>query len=50
MECTVTGRQMAVGRELRHLIGQRLRPLDRLLGDALVSAEMVLTTQHHPCD
>ena len=49
MECTVTGRHLEIGRELRDLIDQRLLPLERLLGDALVSAEMVLTAEHRRC-
>ncbi len=49
MECRVTGRHLEIGRELRDLIDQRLLPIERLLGDALVSAEMVLVAEHHQC-
>ena len=47
MECTVTGRHMEISGELRRLIDRRLLPLERLLGDALVSADMVMATKHH---
>ncbi len=43
MECRATGRHLEIGRELRDLIDQRL------LGDALVSAEIVLVAEHHRC-
>ena len=49
MECTVTGRHMEISSELRHLVDRRLLPLERLLGDALVSADMVMATEHHLC-
>ena len=49
MECTVTGRHMEISGDLRHLVDRRLLPLKRLLGDALVSADMVLATEHHRC-
>jgi len=49
MKCRVTGRHLEIARELRDLIDQRLLPLERLLGDALVSAEMVLVAEHHRC-
>ena len=49
MECRVTGRHLEIGRELHDLIDQRLLPLERLLGDALVSAEMVLVADDHRC-
>ena len=49
MQCIVTGRHMEVGSGLRDLIDQRLLPLERLLGDAVVSAEMVLAAEHHLC-
>ena len=49
MECTVTGRHMEISSELRHLVDRRLLPLERLLGDALVSADIVMATEHHRC-
>ena len=49
MECTVTGRHMEVSSVLRDLVHQRLLPLERLLGDAIVSADIVLTAERHLC-
>jgi ribosome-associated translation inhibitor RaiA len=49
MECTVTGRHMEISSELRQLIDRRLLPLERLLGDALVSADRGMATEHHQC-
>ena len=49
VECTVTGRHMEISSELRHLVDRRILPLERLLGDALVSADMVMATEHHLC-
>lgn len=49
MECTVTGKHMEVSDGLRDLIHRRLRPVERLLGDAVVSADMVLTAEHKLC-
>ncbi|TDI19461.1 MAG: hypothetical protein E2P06_16390 [Acidobacteria bacterium] len=49
MECTVTGRHMEISSTLRDLVRQRLLPLERLLGDALVSAEIVLAAERHVC-
>ena len=49
MECTLTGRNIEVGTELRDLIHRRLVPIERLLGDAIVSADMVLTTERRLC-
>ena len=49
MECTVTGKQMEVTSELRELIHRRLLPLERLLGDAIVSANVVLGSEHQLC-
>ncbi len=46
MECTVTGPHMEISSELRHLVERRLLPLERLLGDALVSADMVMATEY----
>ena len=40
---------MEISGELRRLIDRRLLPLERLLGDALVSADMVMATKHHRC-
>ena len=40
---------MEISGELRRLIDRRLLPLERLLGAALVSAAMVMATQHHRC-
>ena len=49
MKCTVTGRHMEINGELRDLIDRRLLPLECLLGDALVSADMVLAAERHLC-
>ena len=38
---------MEISVELRRLVDRRLLPLERLLGDALVSADMVMATMHH---
>ena len=40
---------MEISVELRRLVDRRLLPLERLLGDALVSADMVMATKHHRC-
>jgi ribosomal subunit interface protein len=48
MDCTLTGRHVEVTEELRELIERRLAPLDRLLGDAAISADMVLTAAERP--
>ncbi len=47
MECTVTGRHMEIGSALRDLVHRRLLPLERLLGDSIVSADMVLSAERH---
>ena len=49
MECMVTGRHIEINGELRDLIDRRLLPLERLLGDAIVSADMVLAAEGHLC-
>ena len=49
IDCNVTGRNMEVSPELRELIQRRLLPLERLLGDAVVSADMVLVSEHRLC-
>jgi ribosomal subunit interface protein len=49
MQYTVTGRHMEISSELRQLVDGRLLPLERLLGDALVSADMVMSTEQHQC-
>ena len=49
MECTITGRHVVISAELRRLINQRLLPLERLMGDVLVSANIVLATEHDQC-
>tara|TARA_B100000029_G_C16696972_1_gene637908 strand:+ start:121 stop:477 length:357 start_codon:yes stop_codon:yes gene_type:complete len=49
MECTLTGRGLQITPELRELIDRRLHPLERVLGDALVSADMVLSSAHGQC-
>lgn len=48
MECKLTGRHVEVTETLRELIERRLAPLDRVLGDAAVSADMVLTAGERP--
>jgi len=40
---------MEVSSELRDLIHRRLQPLERLLGDAIVSADVVLAAEHRLC-
>ena len=47
MDCTVTGRHVEVSSVVRDLVRQRLLPLERLLGDAIVSADMVLAAERH---
>jgi ribosomal subunit interface protein len=49
MQYTLTARNVSVNDELRDLIEKRLQPLERVLGDALVSAEFVLSTARHLC-
>ena len=49
MTCTVTGRHMETTGAVHDLIDQRLLPLERLLGDAVVSANMVLAAERHLC-
>ena len=49
MQYTLTARSISVNDELRDLIDKRLLPLERVLGDALVSAEMVLSSSRHLC-
>ena len=40
---------MEISGAVRDLIHQRLLPLERLLGDAIVSADMVLAAETHLC-
>ena len=47
MECTLTGRNTQVTPELRDLVLRRLSSLERLIGDAVVSADMVVATERH---
>ena len=50
MQYTLTARNVPVNDELRDLIDKRLLPLERVLDDALVSAEVVLSSaRHHLC-
>ena len=49
MQYTLTARHLSVNDELRDLIDKRLLPLERVLGDALVSAEVVLSSARHLC-
>lgn len=49
MQYTLTARNVPVNDDLRDLIGKRLQPLERVLGDALVSAEVVLSASRHLC-
>lgn len=49
MEYTLTARNVPVNDELRGLIDKRLLPLERVLGDAFVSAEVVLSSARHLC-
>jgi len=49
MECTLTGRNVQITPELRDLIDRRLHPIERVLGEAIVSADMVLSSEHGQC-
>ena len=49
MQYTLTARNVPVNDELRDLIDKRLLPLERVLGDAFVSAEVVLSSARHLC-
>ena len=49
MQYTLTARNVPVSDELRDLIDKRLQPLERVLGDALVSVEVVLSMARHLC-
>ena len=49
MQYTLTARNIPVNDELRDLIDKRLLPLERVLGDALISAEVVLSSARHLC-
>ena len=49
MQYTLTARNVSVNDELRDLIDKRLLPLERVLGDAFVSAEVVLSSARHLC-
>jgi ribosome-associated translation inhibitor RaiA len=49
MDCTLTARNTQITPELRDLIDHRLQPLERVLGEALVSADMVLSSDHRQC-
>jgi ribosomal subunit interface protein len=45
MKLVVTGRQLTIAARMRLLIQGRLRRLDRLLGEAAVSAQCVMTEE-----
>ena len=47
MGCRLTGRHAKVTDELRDLVARRLAPLERLLGDTVVSADMVLSSERN---
>jgi putative sigma-54 modulation protein len=49
IEFTVTGRHVQVTDEMRDLITQRLAPLERLLGDAIISTHVMLNAEHQRC-
>ena len=49
MQYTLTARNVPLNDELRDLIDRRLLPLERVLGDAFVSAEVVLSSSRHLC-
>ena len=49
MQYTLTARNVPVNDELRDLIDKRLLPLERVLGDAFISAEVVLSSARHLC-
>ena len=40
---------MEISGELRRLLDRGLLPLERLFGDALMLADMVMATKHHRC-
>lgn len=49
MKTTVTGRHIEVTSDLRDLIHRKLEKLERLLNDAAVSAQVILSQEHHSC-
>ena len=47
MDCRLTARHVKVTDELRDLVARRLTPLERLLGDTVVSPDMVLSSERN---
>jgi putative sigma-54 modulation protein len=47
MRIVVTGRHVAITPELRRLVDRRLAKVDRVLGDAAVSGQIVLTQEKY---
>ncbi len=47
MDCRLTARHVKVTDELRDLVARRLTPVDRALGDTVVSADMVLSSERN---
>ena len=47
MACKLTTRHVKVTDELRDLVARRLTPLERLLGDTVVSADMALSSERN---
>ena len=48
MKTTVTGRHVEITSELRALILQKLKKLERILNDKTVSAQVILSPEHAP--
>ena len=49
MDCRLTTRHVKVTDELRGLVARRLTPVDRALGDTVVPADMVLSSERNHC-
>jgi putative sigma-54 modulation protein len=47
MRCVLTGRHVEITPALRKLVDGRLRKLDRMLGESLVSAQVVLARERY---
>ena len=49
MACRLTTRHVKVTDGLRGLVARRLTPVDRALGDTVVPADMVLSSERNHC-
>lgn len=47
MRITLTGRNLPVSPGLRQLVGRHLAKLERLVGDAIISAQVVVSGERH---